>query len=80
MFKNSLFLSLVNSTKEIISVKHMLVMSFKQQISTISDSGLFKQIGKENHCLHQLLPTVHLQGLSSTLGLEHSYSICIKFI
>ena len=28
-------------------------------LSTISDSGLFKKIGNENHCLHQLLPKVH---------------------
>ena len=29
-------------------------------LSTISDSGLFKKIGNENHCLHQLLPKVHV--------------------
>ena len=28
-------------------------------LSIISDSGLFKKIGNENHCLHQLLPKVH---------------------
>ena len=28
-------------------------------LSTISDSGLFRKIGNENHCLHQLLPRVH---------------------
>ena len=28
-------------------------------LSTLSDSGLFKKIGNENHCLHQLLPKVH---------------------
>ena len=27
--------------------------------STISDSGLFKKIGSENHCLPKLLPKVH---------------------
>ena len=28
-------------------------------LSTISDSDLFKKIGNENQCLHQLLPKVH---------------------
>ena len=28
-------------------------------LSTISDPGLFKKIGNENHCLYQLLPKVH---------------------